>query len=310
MPDAACVVALRTGYEDQVKAANYEATMSEVQILKFDQPLPAEAEAAAEAWSFSNWQLYFLIFLVIVAFAVLRIIPDLKGPDQVLRGAGCLGAVVVVFGITLLFFRSLQKDAFVRRRVVMQGVAQKMAASFTAFALVSTVSEAQRFRLFTQQIGVGGTLKNLLAGRLDETNVRIFDCKYQRTSGKNTYDYAQTVIYLEHEKLDLPYFSVEPQFFHPTGLLRKITDSFGYQDIDFADRPQFSENYLLRGSDEKAIRSIFNNDVTSYIGATPGLCIDGGGHKLFVYETNVTLSPDGIQSRLRLSLQLLQAMRS
>src|SRR5207302_2233016 len=49
-----------------------------------------------------------------------------------------------------------------------------------------------------------------------------------------------------------------PQFLlTPEGLWARIVAHFGGQDIDFAESPEFSSAYRLRGSDEAAVRALF-----------------------------------------------------
>jgi hypothetical protein len=38
-----------------------------------------------------------------------------------------------------------------------------------------------------------------------------------------------------------------------------IVSAFGYQDIDFGNRPTFSSKYLLRGPDEPSVRNLFTD---------------------------------------------------
>ena len=49
-----------------------------------------------------------------------------------------------------------------------------------------------------------------------------------------------------------------PQFLlTPEGFWARVAAYFGGQDIDFADSPEFSSAYRLRGSDEPAVRALF-----------------------------------------------------
>ena len=64
-----------------------------------------------------------------------------------------------------------------------------------------------------------------------------------------------TCMLFQSPQLDLPTFFLRPEWY-----LDKIGTVFGWQDIDFALRPQFSHRYLLQGEDELTVRYFFSND--------------------------------------------------
>jgi hypothetical protein len=92
----------------------------------------------------------------------------------------------------------------------------------------------------------------------------VFDYIYVTGSGKSQQTHYQTVVYLEPVNLALPMFSLRPET-----LFHRMLSAFGYQDIDFGQRPEFSKQYILRGQNELAIRQTFNDRVLSFF---RGLC--------------------------------------
>jgi len=95
-------------------------------------------------------------------------------------------------------------------------------------------------------------------GQAGGIKTAVFDYLYITGSGRSTVRHFQTVVYLEPANLALPYFSLRPE-----GWMTKVLSAFGYQDIDFGQRPEFSRQYILRGQDEPAIRQTFNESVLS-----------------------------------------------
>jgi hypothetical protein len=84
--------------------------------------------------------------------------------------------------------------------------------------------------------------------------------------------------------------------------------AFGYQDIDFGQRPEFSKQYLLRGPDEIAIRQTFNDALLSFFESYSGTCFDGGTNQLFVFRAGHRFQPQEIQSQLALALNILSLL--
>ena len=86
--------------------------------------------------------------------------------------------------------------------------------------------------------------------------------------------------------MSLPYFSLRPE-----GLLHKVITALGYQDIDFVNRPVFSNQYLLRGTGEMAIRNTFSDELLAFYEANPGMSTDGGGNQLFIFRQSYRMPP-------------------
>jgi hypothetical protein len=73
-------------------------------------------------------------------------------------------------------------------------------------------------------------------------------------------------------------------------------------DIRFANSPEFSHRYVLRGHDEQAIRALFQPNVLDVINARPeAWAVQGAqGEWLIAYRPNVAMPPplDGLREVL------------
>ena len=145
--------------------------------------------------------------------------------------------------------------------------------------------------------------QRMLYGEASGIKAVVFDFVYVLGSGKNSRTCAQTMVYLEPGNISLPYFSLRSERF-----AHKIWAAFGYQDIDFGNRPTFNSQYLLRGPDEQAIRKMFNDSLLSFYEMNPGTCTDGGGNRLFVYRENYRCEPQQIQPFIGLALSVLNLL--
>ncbi len=205
--------------------------------------------------------------------------------------------LTVVIGLFVVIgVYSWQKEK--ERTRQLQLLASQMGWSFAADAPLNMIAGLEQFALFDS--GQGKRITNFMYGQASGTKTAVFDYAYTTGSGKNRQTHRQSVVYLEPNSLNLPHFSLRPE-----GLISKILTAFGYQDIDFGQRPEFSRQYILRGPDEAAIRRTFNDALLSFYEANPGTCTDGGGNQLFVFRGGYRFQPQEIQQYVGLALQVL-----
>jgi hypothetical protein len=211
-----------------------------------------------------------------------------------------LCAVIFIFLIialmVVLAVYSWQKEK--ERTQALQVTASQLGWSFTASAPLNMIAGLERFALFDS--GQGKRITNFMYGEASGIKAAVFDYAYTTGSGKNRQTHYQSVVYLEPTYLNLPYFTLRPE-----GFIHKIFQAFGYQDIDFGQRPEFSRQYILRGPDEQAIRQTFNDGLLSFYESYGGTSTDGGGNQLFVYRGGYRCQPQEIQSYVGLGLNLL-----
>ena len=206
---------------------------------------------------------------------------------------------LIIGVIVVVAVYSWQKEK--ERTRVLQATATQLGWSFVASAPLNMIAGLERFALFNS--GQGRRITNFMYGEASGIKAAVFDYAYTTGSGKNRQTHYQSVVYLEPGNLNLPYFSLRPE-----GLLYKIFTAFGYQDIDFGQRPEFSRQYILRGQDEQAIRRTFNDGLLSFYESYPGTCTDGGGNQLFVYRGGYRFQPQEIQSYVGLGLNVLNLL--
>jgi hypothetical protein len=205
--------------------------------------------------------------------------------------------LTTVFGlVAVIAVYSWQKEK--ERTRQLQLTASQLGWSFAASAPLNMIAGLERFTLFNQ--GHGKEIKNFMYGAASGTKAAVFDYVYVTGYGKNRQVHRQSVVYLEQPNFSVPYFSLRPE-----NVLLKIFTAFGYQDIDFGQRPEFSRRYILRGQDEPAIRQTFNDGLLSFYEQYLGTCTDGGGNQLFVFRGGYRFQPQEIQSYVGLALTAL-----
>ena len=88
---------------------------------------------------------------------------------------------------------------------------------------------------------------------------------------------GSTCLLFQSPQLELPDFLLRPQ-----GCLDKVGSVFGWQDLAFVLRPDFSHRYLLQGQDERAVRYYFSNDMLELFERQPDQRVEAGGQQLLV----------------------------
>lgn len=147
------------------------------------------------------------------------------------------------------------------------------------------------FKLFNR--GRSRKMRNLIEGDSGDVKISIFDYYFVTGSGKNSRHHHQTVIALQSHLLSCPEFAMRPQ-----GFLDKIGSAMGFQDIDFDTHPDFSQQFVLQGPEEAAIRSYFAPTVLEYFEGHAGNSIEGYGQTMFFYRSNVRRKPEELKDML------------
>ena len=172
-----------------------------------------------------------------------------------------------------------------QRRRALAAVAQRLGLQFQDSAPGLTADDYRSLHLFSQ--GSYRIYRNILSGKPEGTHgLIICDYQYKTGDGKNAQTHRQTVALLSYPNGPLPRFELRPEnVFHKLGSL------FGYQDLDFKDSPGFSERYLLRGTDEPAVRALFGLNLRQYFESHPDWCVDGRGSWLAAYRHGRLVPP-------------------
>ncbi len=162
---------------------------------------------------------------------------------------------LVVVGFILIFvllivFSLVQAR---KRREAWQQAAQKM--NFQYLEADNSEDRFGQFKIFN--FGRNRRTYNVLVGKNDSDEMRVFDYSYRTGSGKNSHTHTQTLCIIKSSDLSLPHFFIrrESSFFDFLGKL------FGGQDINFNEDPTFSKTFVLQGESEQAVRELFDSHI-------------------------------------------------
>jgi hypothetical protein len=208
--------------------------------------------------------------------------------------------VVLICVAVFLIIYNKKKER--ERTAALQQTAASLGWSFAPGAPLNHIPGLDQFPLFTA--GHSKQIKNFMYGQAQGVKAAAFDYVYVTGSGKSQQTHNQTVIYLEPADLNLTAFSLRPETF-----MDKMLSAFGFQDIDFGQRPEFSRHYRLRGQDELAIRQAFNDRVLAFFETYPNTCVDAGGNQLILFRGDYRCPGEEIQGHVGLGLQVVNLLR-
>lgn len=160
------------------------------------------------------------------------------------------------------------------------------------------------FNLFRR--GSRKRIKHLLhrQGGLHQMDTRIFDYQFTISTGNSAQTFKQTVFFVESKELGLPQFLMKPEtFFHRVGAF------LGFEDIDFEEFPDFSENYYLKGEDEDYIRSSLNDEFLKFFSVEKKWYLEGLNYYLIFYRFNKLLTPSRVKELHTKGLELVDMLK-
>jgi hypothetical protein len=205
-----------------------------------------------------------------------------------------IGIIFVVAGLIVSIVFYLDQ----KRTKALAQIALQMGFSFRPKDLNLLSEGFAHLHLFQQ--GHSKTPKNVLKGAANGMETVLFDYSYRVGSGKNSNTYHQTVCLFHLQDRSLPSFELRPE-----NLLDKLVQVFGYQDIDFEASPEFSKNYLLRGSDPDVVRALFRPETIHFFKEQGGWSVEGGSGWLLIYRNNRRVQPEEMRGFLESSRRIL-----
>jgi hypothetical protein len=131
------------------------------------------------------------------------------------------------------------------------------------------------------QQGGGKHLSNVLQRDGMEERTLLFDYRFIESHGKSSSVETQTVAAFRRDGRSFPQMELRPE-----NVLHKIANAFGWKDIDFEHRPEFSSKYLLRGPDEAAIRRLMDSDTLAFFEKNLGWCVETENAWLLAYHAD------------------------
>lgn len=194
-------------------------------------------------------------------------------------------AVVVAIGVAVGISYWIAK----KRAAAMEKAAAAMGFTFERSGL--TFRNELNSSLHLLRAARNATVSNVMRGPGDSA---IFDFAYVSGAGRDARTTAQTVAAYRSPGAMFPEFHLGPEDF-----LHRAAGVPGYKQISFATHPEFSKRFLLRGSDETAIREFFQPTLLDFFRAQPEKSrwdVEAAGQWLLIYHAKRRVKPGDLRS--------------
>jgi len=186
-----------------------------------------------------------------------------------------IGTLIIVIGIVALF-KAIERKTNETRRQAVETEASELGLEFSANGSDELQRQVAEFQLF--QKGRKRQILNVVSGETDQFEIVIADFHYVTGHGEHQQKHKRTVAMINSSKLAIPEFALRPE-----NLFHKIGSVFGMQDIDFESHREFSRAFLLRGPQEAAIRSFFDDSIIGMLEQHKTICIEAVPGKMIFY---------------------------
>ncbi len=200
---------------------------------------------------------------------------------------------VFVVGIIILGFYLAAK-----RRKELAAVANRLGFRFYPGGSFDFEDQYRFFELF----GRGDSRRscNLIAGRDNEIDVKLFDYKYCTGSGKNRTTHNRSVCILEVPvSCGFPYVIIRPE-----GFFDKFASLVGFNDIDF-ESVEFSKKYYVKSKDRRFAYDVIHPRMMVFLLDVGTVYIEMGDSAVLVHHDR-RLSPRYWPGLLNLGMRFVE----
>ncbi len=146
--------------------------------------------------------------------------------------------------------------------------------------------------------------ENVLSKYADVGKIEIADMTLVQGARQDRSETHVTVIHISETDLPIPDFALEPESFGT-----KFSELMGGKDIDFAEYPEFSRKYYLRGDPEAAVRTFFSEPVIRFLENHEEIHIECHKHRLLIYKKVDLLDPHEIEVLEKYAEEFVQLIK-
>lgn len=195
--------------------------------------------------------------------------------------------IFALIGITALFGWLGEK----KRRAKMAEVAESLGLEYFPKGNEAFSAQLGRFNLMGQ--GRARKLTKLILGTTDDVRIAIFDYQYTTGGGKNSQTHKQTVTAVQSGQINAPDFVLRPE-----SIFSRMGGLLGFKDIDFDSHPRFSKMFVLKGSNDVAIREFFSPAMLDFFEEQKGISLEAVPGMILFYWPRKRVKPDNIRDSL------------
>ncbi|MCY7327304.1 MAG: hypothetical protein LH618_02005 [Saprospiraceae bacterium] len=170
-----------------------------------------------------------------------------------------------------------------RKKADAEQTARSLGLAFSEkdlFGLAPQLKAFEMFRHSRRRWRRNSQVKNMLRGKVGDTEVFQFDYSYVISTGKSARRISQTIFFANDKQWSLPDFDLRPeQWWH------KVLAKLGAAaDINFPENPDFSQRFHLTSPLEELARTKFSPDLQKFLLGGPRIHLEGSNYYLIAYH--------------------------
>ena len=132
---------------------------------------------------------------------------------------------------------------------------------------------------------------NVLYGRIDNYDVKIFDFRYKTGSGKNESTHHLSAMALDID-VQIPSLNIRPE-----NVFDRIAGAIGFDDIDF-ESEEFSRAFYVKSKNKKFAYDVIHQKMMEFLLANKRWCIETHNLTIMITDDRI-LSPDQIPTAIQ-----------
>ena len=200
-----------------------------------------------------------------------------------------LPIIGVILVLVFLFNRHLARRGRIQTQKL-EAAAKALGFTFREKAGAEDMALIEQSYLF--KAGRKPFIKDVIAASSDrDRRLAVFNFSYIAGQGKNARTTYQNVVRIESAALNLPQFALLP-----ASVSQRIGHALGGTDIKFPNSAQFDAMYVVRGTDEAAIRELFTDAIMRDRVQHGQFCVEGAGNVLLVYRHAYQIAPEELEA--------------
>lgn len=214
------------------------------------------------------------------------------------------GALITVFAAVFMYHS--RREA--KRLADAQRLGQELDLSVMPKDSFGLARQLQQFDLFSRERSSwlrNGRVSNIMRGKVDDTEVFLFEYSYMVSTGKTTHRVSQTVFFANDKDWYLPNFRMKPEtWWH------KVLQIIGLDsDINFHESASFSEKFWLTSDFEQLVRQQFTPALQDFLTERPPVHLEGSNYYLIAYKPGKILAPAAARTFFEHCCELVKMLK-
>lgn len=199
------------------------------------------------------------------------------------RDSQMLAAVIFIYVVIIVSVILIVQALAAQRRKKMAAYAQTQGWSFSPAKDKKMEKRYPAFKCLRR--GHSRYAYNIMRGQRDESAVTAFDYHYVTGHGKNRRTHNFSTLIIRSPVL------LKPLYIRPEHIFDKMSDFFGFNDIDF-ESAEFSRKFYVKAEEKRWAYDIIHQRMMEFLMESPKFHIQFDPDNIMVYRNKRFQEPD------------------